>query len=796
MAVEDKDPGPAGSYLEVALPETDPAIPLPPEPDAPSRETTSPAIPIPGLAQRALEVAASMPLGPSLVGVPSRTTHGEASEWTPRRDEHAEPAAPGGSIDGVGLEPDLRDRAVALRAAQDEVLRARCGSDVVVMFSELVGSTSYDGRQGEVMGRQRMLTQNAVLFPIIRAHEGTVIKTLGDAIMACFGSTESALGAAVEMQRAVRAYNRGSAGPDDALHIRIGLSAGPVMALDGDLHGDPVDVAARIQSTGAPGDVLVSEPVVTEGGPYVFECLGEVACDDRGNSLRVHRLRTSDDEPLARPEPTVLATRYRLQEELGRGPVGVVYAAQDVRLRVPVTVKLLHPFVREAEGARERFVERVHTMASLLHGGIVRVLDSSPLNGEEMFYVSDRIDGPDLALWVARNGCPEPRRAVRMVRDIAEAVAFAHRRGVLHGGIKPENVLIGPRGRPKLADFGVGDVAPPQLGRSVSSPAYLAPEQVTHDRTDARTDVYGLGAVLYFLLTGRPPNEPVASFEALRAAASGVVTPLSQLRPDLPEVLLDVCASALLVQPSRRFRTVDAFLEALEPLCQSRSPMLEDLGRAGTVSESTFVGHHAEQRSQRRVTSSAQVGSPSLSQEGDVDHPEEITFVGPASALAPKGRGKSVSWTRDPRTLRRSLVGAAVVAVAAIAGLVVTLSGLSRAQSVGHRMGPRVERVSSAVRMVGQSASSPVASPGEAPSSVSEGALTIEAPDGSTVLINGQPIGTVPQVRTIWLTAGTHELSVSRPGARAIRQRVTIVAGKTLKKVVRFDGKRETVLAR
>lgn len=702
--------------------------------------------------------------------------HGEdtpAPFTHPHRQSANEADEPG--EDTVVLDPEMQDRLMALRAAQDEALRTRYGGEVVVMFSDLVGSTGYYERHGDLMGRQKMLTHNALLFPIIRGHNGTIIKTIGDSIMACFGSPAQAIDAAVEMQQALQAYNRGCDDPDEEIHIRLGLNAGSAIAEDGDLHGDAVNVAARLQSAAASGDILLSESMVeaARAQDRELEALGELAFKGKSQPLPVHRLHWTESLDEAVTESRIIATRYRLHQEIGRGPVGVVYAAQDLRLRVPVAVKLLHRFILEDQEAADRFELRVQTMASLWHEGIVRVLDSSPRHAEEPFYVADRVDGPDLALWLTRNGVPEPRRALRIVRELCDAVAFAHRRGVVHANIKPENVLVGPGNQPLLADFGVGRIAQvAQPGTLIASPAYLAPEQVVGGRADARTDVYGLVAILYFLLTARPPHKATASFDAMRAVASGMHVPLRKLRPDLPPEVLNLCDRGLASAPNQRHPTVVALGEAIDAVLEQGHP------RAAAGVRAETAPHHVDDPPAAiEPTPIVRVSVPDAIEPTPVvrihipaeesSAATESTWVGPRAAPSDLHQdiatdSLETNWSRDPRTLQRALLAMTAVALAASVALIINLFGGSQPES----------RVLDSPAAAGPRAIA------------AEGTLVVEAAAGTEVFVNGQSLGVLPQVKTIWLTAGQHQLRLERPGHLPYQERLTIGPGEKLRRAV------------
>ena len=211
----------------------------------------------------------------------------------------------------------------------------------------------------------------------------------------------------------------------------------------------------------------------------------------------IHRLRTAVEWP------DFSATKYQVIGEIGRGGMGVVYAAQDRELDRRVALKVLH-FADESGEAR--------ILAQLEHPGIVPVHDSGILPDGRLFYAMKLVDGRRLDAFAATDH-PLAER-LRLLVKICEPVAFAHARGILHRDLKPENVMVGPFGEVLVMDWGVARQlagGAEQEGTIVGTPAYMAPEQAAGRMADIdeRSDVYGLGAILRFLLQGEPAPKPL-----------------------------------------------------------------------------------------------------------------------------------------------------------------------------------------------------------------------------------------------------------------------------------------------
>ncbi len=211
---------------------------------------------------------------------------------------------------------------------------------------------------------------------------------------------------------------------------------------------------------------------------------------------------------------------YELLEEIAQGGMGVVYRARQASLNRIVAVKM----VLAAQGASRQFLQRFRTeaeaAAKLQHSNIVAIHEVGEHEGRH-FFSMEYVDGPNL-LDLVRQKLLAPKRAARYVRALAEAIHYAHQQGVLHRDLKPSNVLISPSDQPKITDFGLAKVLTSDTeltlsGQVLGTPHYLPPEQASgkRGRVGPWSDVYGLGAILYYLLTGRPPFQAQELTEVL-----------------------------------------------------------------------------------------------------------------------------------------------------------------------------------------------------------------------------------------------------------------------------------------
>ncbi|MEX2285239.1 MAG: serine/threonine-protein kinase, partial [Gemmatimonadota bacterium] len=263
-----------------------------------------------------------------------------------------------------------------------------------------------------------------------------------------------------------------------------------------------------------------------------------------------------------------LSTTYRLERELGSGGMAVVYLAHDLRHKRRVALKVLRPEISAVIGP-ERFLREIETLANLTHPHILPLHDSGEANGL-LYYVMPYVDGDSLRERLQREKQLPLDDALRIAREVADALSHAHGRGVIHRDIKPENILISG-GHALVADFGIAaaiDVAADsrltETGIAMGTPAYMSPEQALGKRTvDARTDIYALGCVLYEMLAGEPPfNGPTAQAMIARRLHEPIPS-LRIIRDNVPLSIESALTKALARSPVDRFATAEHFAKAL-----------------------------------------------------------------------------------------------------------------------------------------------------------------------------------------------------------------------------------------
>ena len=263
-----------------------------------------------------------------------------------------------------------------------------------------------------------------------------------------------------------------------------------------------------------------------------------------------------------------LRDRYVLEHELGRGGMAVVYLARDLRHDRSVALKVLLPSLAQSLGG-ERFLREIRTAARLQHPHVLSVHDSGDADGQ-LWFTMPYVEGETLRRRLEREGQLALPDALRIAREVADGLDYAHRHGVIHRDVKPENILLSG-GHALVADFGIsravageGGETLTETGVSLGTPAYMSPEQATGQRVDVRTDVYALGVVLYEMLAGEPPFTGPNAQAIIAKRFSTSPTPVRVVRPEVPEHVERAVTRALARVPTDRFASTAELAAALE----------------------------------------------------------------------------------------------------------------------------------------------------------------------------------------------------------------------------------------
>ncbi|MFP4056418.1 MAG: protein kinase domain-containing protein [Candidatus Brocadiia bacterium] len=297
-----------------------------------------------------------------------------------------------------------------------------------------------------------------------------------------------------------------------------------------------------------------------------------------GDEIRLGRTRLIFSEHAPSQLIGASVGGYRVLEELGSGGMGIVYlAAQDAVDRV-VALKVLHPRLADDRKFVERFLREARAAAALNHVNIVHVYEAGRTD-QTYFYAMEYIEGPTVAEELHRGRPIHVDRAIKIAMDIAAALGYAHKQGVVHRDVKPENIMLAPDGTAKLADLGLAkaieskprDVPSPPGSRARvwGTPAYIAPEVAIGHDADPRSDLYSLGAALFHMLTGRVPFVGATPTEMLTDHVHAPLPDLQTLAPQVPRMVSPVVEKLMAKNPERRYQSAEELIADLSVLRES-----------------------------------------------------------------------------------------------------------------------------------------------------------------------------------------------------------------------------------
>jgi serine/threonine-protein kinase len=290
---------------------------------------------------------------------------------------------------------------------------------------------------------------------------------------------------------------------------------------------------------------------------------------------------TTADAELRAHVTRVLGPHYEIENELGRGGMGIVYCARDRRLKRTVAIKLLPPELAFRSDIRSRFLREAETAAQLSHPNIVPIYSVDEMENL-VFFVMAFVDGKNLALQLHEKGRLGIGETRRVMREVADALAFAHARGVVHRDVKPDNVLLEKEsGRAMVTDFGIaravsdsGDSRLTATGMAIGTPAYMSPEQAAGERDiDGRSDLYALGIVAYQMLTGAPPFTAASTPAMLVKHLTERPQAVRARRGDVPADLERIVMVLLEKDPANRLPSAQALVAALDGAPVAAAPI-------------------------------------------------------------------------------------------------------------------------------------------------------------------------------------------------------------------------------
>ena len=477
--------------------------------------------------------------------------------------------------------------------------------------------------------------------------------------------------------------------------------------------------------------------------------------------------------------------RYALKTILGKGGLGTVYAAWDPLLSRTVALKTLHidadPAARESLDAL--FLNEARAAAGLSHPHIVTVFDAGP-SDTGVYIAMERLQGQDLRHLLLQGVRPGPVEAAQVVRRVADALAYAHRKGVVHCDVKPANIFMTGRMHPKVLDFGIARVAhrdvPALEGVAAGSPFYLAPEQMDGRSVDRRSDVYSLGVVLYELLVGRKPFEGRSLEEIMTAVKTAEVVPAHRVSPKIPLGLSVIAGRAMARDPDQRYpsaRHLSMELRHWVDSAEARAlrneargmPVAEPAGRkfariavplaavaviGAGVAWMQFGGSPTDVAATPAATS-----VPAPVRVAAVAPP--VVKIAPAAAVAEEAAAAASAAVAASAAAKLAPVSAAVTAdagaaTAPAATAPVTAAPVAEPAKVDRSVVTKAEaarrRKAMAVATVTEGV--PISAV------LSEGVVQLAVSPWGQVEVDGKPMGISPPLTRLTLTSGNHTITV------------------------------------
>lgn len=367
--------------------------------------------------------------------------------------------------------------------------------------------------------------------------------------------------------------------------------------------------------------------------------------------------------------------RYLLEAELGQGGMSVVYRGQDTHLGRTVAVKVMHAFLAEQAEARQRFQREAMAVARLDDPNIIEIYDYSGPNAELSYIVTELVDGAPLSEWLTTLSHLPPEVALIVGYPVAKALAHAHAHGVIHRDLKPENILVGAAGELKLTDFGIARMLDNQAltitGTLIGSPAYMAPEYIEGHATDARSDLFSLGAVLYQLAAGKLPFDGPTPHTVLKRIAASDYTAVEQANPAVSASLGRIITRCLAHDPDHRYPSADAVLQDMQALLEQLDLDPAAQRRALFASPETFAAELQAHLTER----CASLGKSALAahRHGEaMEHFDRVLSLAPGHA---ETRALLTQMTRRFRWRRTLGLAGVVAAGAALATFLAVMIG-------------------------------------------------------------------------------------------------------------------------
>jgi hypothetical protein len=489
--------------------------------------------------------------------------------------------------------------------------------------------------------------------------------------------------------------------------------------------------------------------------------------------------------------------RYRLKSLIGEGGLGNVYAAQDPLLSRTIAIKTLNLQVPEAErqAFNALFLNEARAAAGLSHPNIVTVFDAG-ISDQRAYIAMELLKGKDLRQLRAEGWRVSPAKAALLVRRVADALAYAHAKGVVHCDVKPANIFMVGSAQPRVLDFGIAriarrDATAEQEAIAAGSPYYMAPEQVRGDAIDRRVDVFSLGVVLYELLTDQRPFTGRTLAEITRAVVDTVPRPAHEVDATVPRGLSDIAAKAMEKDPELRFRSAKAFSRELRQ-------WLEEHAVDGDPGHAAGTGDAAARRGGLAVATLAVLAGAALGAGvlwaalRPAAAPEAAPVVAVAQVVATTPVAAVVAAEATPAPVAATAAlpaaappvdsGATPAAPAAVAAAHPPAPTAGPAEALADALRePRRTTRAAAEPRVG-------AEPRAVAAAVQTGLLRLAVTPVAQLEVDGVPVGSTPPLTELSLKEGRHQITLRHPDHGPFTTTVNVTGREPVTLRHRFGG--------
>jgi len=442
-----------------------------------------------------------------------------------------------------------------------------------IMFTDMVGYSAL-AQKNESLAIELLEVHRELLRPLFQKHEGNEVEAIGDAFFVEFNSALEAVNCAVEIQKMLHKRNS-KVDQEKQITLRIGLHVGDVIHIGKHVHGDGVNIAARLEPLSPPGGICLSEDVVRQIKNKIelpVRKLGNQKLKNIESPVEIYCIEFPwESKQIKKPKlaPGRTISHYKILAKLGGGGMGVVYKAQDLKLDRFVALKFLPPELTRGGKSKERFIHEAKATSSLQHNNICNIHDIEEADDGQLFICMEYYEGETLKKKIEK-GPLKIDNTIDITIQIAEGLVKAHEQKIIHRDIKPANIFITNEKIVKVLDFGLAKVSGQtqltQMGSTIGTVAYMSPEQTKGEEIDHRTDIWSLGVVLYEMLTGQLPFKGEYEQGVIYSIVSKDPEPITGVRTGIPIELEWIITKALAKDPNERYQHLDEFVVDLNQI--------------------------------------------------------------------------------------------------------------------------------------------------------------------------------------------------------------------------------------